>query len=118
MKNAIVGLTLALACTAVIAKDFTPSQKNKLQAAVKAQLIDEDSAKFKLPPYQGGDLYCGQVNSKNRMGGYTGYTVFQAAVLPGTTSGFYLLGIGSGDPSDPSTSALIQACSEKGYIFR
>lgn len=118
MKNAVLGLAIFAVCTAAHAKDFSASQKSKLQAAVKEHLIDSDSAKFKLPEYKGGDIYCGQVNAKNRMGGYTGYTVFQVAVLPGTSSGFYVLGVGSGDLNDPTSSALIQACGEKGYAFR
>lgn len=40
---------------------------------VRAELTDPDSAKFRN---QKG--YCGEVNSKNRMGGYTGFVRFIA----------------------------------------
>lgn len=43
--------------------------------AVRARLIDEDSAKFKID-YEKNGVICGQVNSKNRLGGYTGYSRF------------------------------------------
>lgn len=43
---------------------------------VRARLVDPDSAKFKNVYYKEGVGICGQVNSKNRMGGYVGFKSF------------------------------------------
>lgn len=51
----------------------------QVEQRVKAALNDPDSAKFRnvryVPTSRAG---CGEVNAKNRMGGYIGYTVFIA----------------------------------------
>lgn len=50
-------------------KEHEASEKIKLaEIAVKQQLIDPESAQFRN---QNGN--CGEVNSKNRVGGYTGF---------------------------------------------
>lgn len=100
------------------AADLTKAQQEKLQIAVKDKLLDPDSARFKLPAYKGGDVYCGLVNSKNRIGGYAGDSIFQAFILKDAPSGFYVLGVGTANPNDPGTSALITSCAEKGYAFK
>ncbi|MCL1861634.1 MAG: hypothetical protein FWG52_08915 [Proteobacteria bacterium] len=49
--------------------------------AVAAQLFDSDSARFRnilkssIPKYK-DRCFCGEVNAKNKMGGYTGYKFF------------------------------------------
>lgn len=43
---------------------------------VRYRLVDPDSAKFKNVAYRSGIGVCGQVNSKNRMGGYVGFKTF------------------------------------------
>lgn len=77
-----------------------PSSQATAEVAVKAYfdgvLIDAPSArwKFPLPPTRGafvprigsarefGWFLCGEVNAKNRMGGYTGYYTFFAHFSP------------------------------------
>lgn len=54
------------------------------QQAVKRKLVDERSAEFRnltveVQPTSGTKVVCGQVNSKNRMGGYGGYQHFISA---------------------------------------
>lgn len=55
------------------------SEIDKARSEVKKSLIDPDSATFrseKVVPhsgYEGAFWVCGQVNSKNRLGGYVGY---------------------------------------------
>ena len=54
---------------------------SQLRQPVLAQLADPDSALFKNERYVGnwtvtGGIYCGQVNAKNKMGGYVGYRWF------------------------------------------
>ncbi|WP_049273158.1 hypothetical protein [Pseudomonas putida] len=109
----IIAAALVLLCSGASAKDLSSLQKSKIEAAVKERLVDADSAKFKFPKYSGGSVYCGQVNAKNRMGGYAGFAVFQTMIL--SSSSIMLLGVGSSDPNDSSTSALLTTCREAGY---
>lgn len=44
---------------------------------VRVSLIDPESARFRSIQAR-PDVICGQVNAKNRMGGYTGFTRFIA----------------------------------------
>ncbi len=65
-----------------------PQQEGKAQKAdpfaelkigVAAQLSDPGSATFRaLSEKSPGTVYCGEVNAKNRMGGYVGYKKFFA----------------------------------------
>lgn len=44
------------------------------QQAVMAQLVDPESARFRNETQNEAlNIYCGEVNSKNRMGGYVGW---------------------------------------------
>jgi hypothetical protein len=52
------------------------------QDGIRKRLKDPDSAKFKgvfFSTFEGTPVVCGQVNSKNGFGGYTGYQHFVAA---------------------------------------
>jgi hypothetical protein len=66
-------LLLLLALTTSI-----PAEKQRTVIdAVKAQLKDPDSAKFRgLKPMGDKGGICGWVNAKNGYGGYSGYQVF------------------------------------------
>ena len=64
-----------------------PSKQEKLEselkAAVLSELTDPGSAQFKglrliEQGPEGGPVLCGEVNSKNKMGGYVGFTRFAA----------------------------------------
>lgn len=46
------------------------------QEAVKAKLLDGDSAKFKNVREMMGGQVCGEVNAKNRYGAYVGFNCF------------------------------------------
>lgn len=49
---------------------------SNVKSEVKSILIDPSSAEFKsITVFKNGN-YCGEVNSKNRMGGYAGYKAF------------------------------------------
>src|SRR3546814_18935482 len=53
-----------------------------VEKAIKDTLVDPDSAKFEIKPLiVGSKLACGRFNSKNRMGGYTGYKAFEVAIV-------------------------------------
>lgn len=40
------------------------------------KLTDPSSAQFKNVRLLGGSMVCGEVNAKNRLGGYVGFTTF------------------------------------------
>jgi curved DNA-binding protein CbpA len=53
---------------------FAP--KGEAKDAVRNALIDPDSAKFKNVVVRDRGVVCGEMNAKNKMGGYSGYTKF------------------------------------------
>ena len=61
---ALFPLTLLLGCT------------DNYQSIVKLHLNDPDSAVFRnsFKAKRGKDVWCGEVNAKNRMGGMVGFT--------------------------------------------
>lgn len=71
-----------------------------LQQRVRAHLADPESARFQnLRFFSHSKAVCGQVNAKNRMGGYVGFTSF--VLLPNETIHFR--------PEEPSSSLSTQA---------
>ena len=86
-------------------EDFEKEQRNASsrvmgawKGAVEEVLVDPDSANFKdvifVKDISGTAFACGEVNSKNQLGGYTGYKGFITAGLKdytfieGSTKGF------------------------------
>lgn len=66
-----------------------PDPFQELKAAVAAKMVDPGSATFQALSVKIADFsYCGEVNAKNRMGGYVGYQKFFAMK---TTSGDWLI---------------------------
>ena len=67
---------------------LSESQVASIEAQVRHTLIDEESARFRniravqLDNVSGEPeaLFCGEVNSRNRMGGYAGYQIFHGVV--------------------------------------
>lgn len=58
----------------------------KAKEAIKNQLKDPDSAKFRnvrVSNFNDGQILCGEVNSKNSYGGYVGYRIFAAGITHG-----------------------------------
>lgn len=66
----------------------------KIRQAIKQKLTDPDSAKFKnmrlFNAGQKSELVCGEINSKNRFGGYTGFQPFAYAI--DQSEGFFEVG--------------------------
>lgn len=84
MKKLLVVVAVCLAFIAVLA-GWRGYLVQTLRAPVLAQLNDPDSAQFRNLKYVGnwtakGGLLCGQVNAKNAMGGYVGYSWFEASL--------------------------------------
>lgn len=65
---------LALAAAALI----TPptSLQTEIRAALDPVLIDAPSARFQWQEVRSPRAYCAHVNSRNRMGGYSGWMLF------------------------------------------
>ena len=53
----------------------------KAEDAVKHELIDGDSAKFRDVRTISDFEVCGEVNSKNKLGGYVGFTPFKVTLM-------------------------------------
>lgn len=56
------------------------TQVQRVEAHIRSQMIDPDSAKFDNVEEKRSGLVCGNVNGKNRVGGYTGQQPFVARV--------------------------------------
>ena len=65
------------------AKNVKPIVEAK--AAVQRELIDPSSAEFRNVRIDSLRDICGEVNAKNRMGGYGGFTHFQVSTFAGKT---------------------------------
>lgn len=79
----ISGLILLMIVAAMSVAVYRWHLINALRGAVLDQLVDPDSALFRHEQFRSdwtakGSYLCGEVNSKNRMGGYVGYKAFSA----------------------------------------
>ncbi|PIW26242.1 MAG: hypothetical protein COW30_16085 [Rhodospirillales bacterium CG15_BIG_FIL_POST_REV_8_21_14_020_66_15] len=87
----VISAALILAATTATA-DVAPNWKEVSTAAVKAKLLDQESARFNFEkPFskeKGITIVCGKVNAKNRMGGYAGFTRFAVQIDGGTAKAF------------------------------
>ena len=68
-------LALALA-----AAPPSAAMKSAVEKAVRYELKDPESARFKWPQVSNAYYYCGFVNAKNSRGGYTGFEPFHIEV--------------------------------------
>lgn len=59
-----------------------PSKTTLIENAVRAELIDPTAALFRHVVVFKDGGFCGEVNSKNRFGGYAGYGWFTGTILP------------------------------------
>ena len=70
---AIVGFKIWLAHGG----EYEFGQYGSATTAVKAQLFDADSAKFRSLYVSPAGVVCGEVNAKNRFGAYVGFRMFE-----------------------------------------
>lgn len=67
---------LKVAVIAMTVVNLTACVDSNVKTEIKSLLIDPSSAQFKsITVFKNGN-YCGEVNSKNKMGGYAGYKAF------------------------------------------
>ena len=71
-----VALTVKVVGFALIAVGISACGDSNVKSEVKSLLIDPSSAEFKSITVFNNGNYCGEVNSKNRLGGYAGYKSF------------------------------------------
>lgn len=83
---------------------------NDVKQAIADGMKDPDSAKFRnvrIKPYHGGQIACGEVNSKNSYGAYVGYQRFAAShedfVLEDADSKYHAI-------NDAANAGLYEAC--------
>jgi hypothetical protein len=111
MKRFVAAVTLACVSSPLFAAPPTVAQKKLIEQAVKEQLKDPDSAKFKHSDYhvdKTDGVYCGYVNAKNSYGGYTGFQTFEVlSVADG--KGFIMIGV-DGD------GVMDKICHYKGAL--
>lgn len=63
-------------CTLFLALGVVACSDSNVKSEVKSLLIDPSSAEFRSITIFNNGNYCGEVNSKNRMGGYAGFKSF------------------------------------------
>lgn len=125
MKNIITAMAtlvvLAFFSSVSMAAELTAKEKTTIVKAVKDQLKDPDSAKFKwvkladrINPKHFVDSYCGLVNAKNSYGGYTGFEPFEVMAARSENGKFVVISV-SVSSSDLPTDAIVAMCSDNGY---
>ena len=108
--------------SAVYPHAITAEEKAVFEAAVRRDLKDPDSARFRWnPEVRDNVIYCGFVNAKNSYGGYTGFKLF--LLFHEFNPEGKLVAMMYSDPVYSSTRngtsigdmVKAQKCSEKGY---
>ena len=101
------------------ARPLSTAERAIVELVVKESLVDPESARIEIRPFiLGSDLVCGRVNSKNNMGGYTGFRAFEVRIEK--TAGGAIRGgslpehYGWGDELSSAIMASAH-CQEAGY---
>lgn len=124
MKKLIVILmVLATAFGGTVrAQDLTESEKDAVIKAIKDELNDPDSAKFKWgeisPQFAGKAFvnYCLLVNTKNIYGGYAGFQPYLVMLFWSDKEGFSAT-VGN-KPNPKYLKGIYNMCDEDGYVFK
>lgn len=115
MKSMLIGVMLFIVSLPIFAnvRDANKIEEKFIKSAVYEGLKDPDSANFKNIKIDKDGFFCGDVNSKNSFGGYTGFYKF---------IGMYF-DIGDGDPSatimsldNTDEDAALYMCTDKNII--
>ena len=122
MKSLIIAAIIIafVPFTAAIGAELTSNEKEMVSASIRNALTDPESARFKWVPLideRKSNIYCGVVNSKNRLGGYAGdapYVVFLAWV-DGTLKASIVVKIGNADWKSSASTVVLGTCNDAGY---
>jgi hypothetical protein len=79
-----VAIVVTVGAAAVAAWEFGLSPKATQRTVVKSFLNDPDSAEFRneFKAPRGKNVWCGEVNAKNRLGGMVGFTRYVLEMSP------------------------------------
>lgn len=119
MKRALLGF-VALSLAVPVFGEEIPSllseeEKSSIREAVKRDLKDPDSAKFRWNPNKlHGVAYCGFVNSRNSYGGYVGFSPFMVFFDKRRQIDNVEI---ADDPDAVMSEAVLKMCLEYGYIL-
>lgn len=121
MKKLILAVSLTVAGFSIQAAELTAKEKAIIMKAVKDQLKDPESAKFRWMPLPAKinqkhfvDSYCGLVNAKNSYGGYTGFDPFEAQVARTDDGKFEVISVTVSN-GNLTASDIAKMCSTTGY---
>jgi hypothetical protein len=94
----------------VIGKPLSPKAEQQIKSLFFRILIDGSSAQYLFPLVSDEKVYCGFVNSKNRYGGYVGWSRFYADFdYDGSIKNVEIL-----DNEEPNVATTF-ACDARGY---
>lgn len=106
-------LTIAATDAPFEPRPITDAEKDVIRQAVKKKLIDPGSAQFRWNPQVLDSVtYCGFVNSKNRMGGFVGYSLYQILLTEKDRTAIF---VQMGTPGSISAEVADELCAEHGY---
>ncbi|AVR21430.1 hypothetical protein L0Z13_15215 [Burkholderia multivorans] len=94
----------------------SPEDEKAIKQAIIHELTDPDSAKFReIRISADGNTACGYVNAKNKFGGYTGFKIFQGAIIrtPNYPTRFAPISISN---SEIEEQANLIVCHKNGVL--
>ncbi len=118
VRRFILAIAAASLSVPASANDVPEWVREIVTKAVKDELKDPDSAKFRWLPHQPGNShYCGMVNAKNSYGGYGGFVPFLAVIPSEQIAGAraVVFAIGRDDPRDFDTQFIVEQCAKHGF---
>lgn len=115
MKKTLIGLVAVVLIAVAAAYGWRWHLISELRKPILAELNDPDSALFRDESYGGKwfgrPVLCGEINSKNKMGGYAGYVTFYSA--PATDS--QVKAMHEIETDRPSAEWISKVCNDFRY---
>lgn len=115
----MIWTALVLAAAAPTAPfPLTAADKAVVVKSVKDQLLDGEAARWRWPLHQPKfGLYCAWVNSKNRLGAYTGWAPYMVTGGKSASGKFLVLSVdvANSDLSGDDSEIVVTMCSRHGY---
>lgn len=79
--GALAALVFLTAAAPEFPRPINSDERAMIEREVRRVLIDPESARFRWAPQMlQSDIYCGFVNARNSMGGYTGFKLFMTFI--------------------------------------
>ena len=100
-------------------RELNQKEKEAVEAAVRKELKDPDSAKFELGEFKNPEnhVYCGFVSAKNSYGGYTGKALFRSMIWVKESGDYYVAVLDIAGPSSRTVQSQVtrESCRSDGY---